>query len=125
PIRSTHLIKSASFVACHQFELLERHDVLECAAPGAVFLLNAPYPGEEIWAHLPLEVQRTILSKRLQVHAIDAQKVAREAGMGGRINTVMQACFFAISGVLPAAEAIARIKEAIQKSYAKRGPEVV
>ncbi len=125
PIRSTHLIRRASFVACHQFELLDRHDVLECAAPGAVFLLNAPCPAEEVWDHLPLEVQTAVLAKGLKVYAIDAQQVAREAGMGGRINTIMQACFFAISGVLPAAEAIARIKDAIEKTYAKRGPEVV
>jgi len=125
PLRSTHLIRSASFVACHQFELLERHDVLETAAPGAVFLLNAPYPPEEVWDHLPREVQEKVLGKGLKLHVIDALKVAREAGMGGRINTIMQACFFAISGVLPASEAIACIKGAIEKTYAKRGPEVI
>src|SRR5262249_56865723 len=125
PLRSTYLIKRASFVACHQFELLERHDVLECAAPGAVLLLNAPYPAEEVWDHLPREVQAAIVEKDLKVYAIDALAVAREAGMGGRINTIMQACFFAISGVLPADEAIARIKESIEKTYTKRGPEVI
>ena len=125
PLRSTHLIRSASFVACHQFELLERHDVLETAAPGAVFLLNAPYAPEEVWDHLPREVQEKVLGKGLKLHVIDALKVAREAGMGGRINTIMQACFFAISGVLPASEAIACIKGAIEKTYAKRGPEVI
>jgi len=125
PLRSTHLIRSASFVACHQFELLERHDVLESAAPGAVFLLNAPYAPDEVWDHLPREVQQTIVDKGLKVYAIDAVRVARDAGMGGRINTIMQACFFAISGVLPADEAIARIKDAVKKTYAKRGPEVI
>jgi len=125
PLRSTHLIRSASFVACHQFELLERHDVLETAAPGAVFLLNAPYAPEEVWDHLPREVQEKVLGKGLKLHVIDALRVAREAGMGGRINTIMQACFFAISGVLPASEAIACIKGAIEKTYAKRGPEVI
>ncbi|HUG52089.1 MAG TPA: pyruvate:ferredoxin (flavodoxin) oxidoreductase [Vicinamibacteria bacterium] len=125
PLRSTHLIRRASFVACHQFELLDRHDVLECAAPGAVLLLNAPYPPDEVWEHLPREVQAGIVEKGLKVHAIDAQKVADEAGLGGRINTIMQACFFAISGVLPPAEAVAHIKEAIEKTYAKRGPEVL
>jgi pyruvate-ferredoxin/flavodoxin oxidoreductase len=125
PLRSTHLIRSASFVACHQFELLERHDVLECAAPGAVFLLNAPHAPDEVWDHLPREVQTAIIDKGLKVYAIDALAVARAAGLGGRINTIMQACFFAISGVLPADEAIACIKDAIRKTYAKRGPEVV
>ena len=125
PIRSTHLIRNASFVACHQFELLERHDVLETAAPGAVFLLNAPYAPDEVWEHLPREVQQKILGQGLKVYVIDAVRVAREAGMGGRINTIMQACFFAISGVLPAEEAIARIKDAIKKTYAKRGPEII
>ena len=125
PLRSTHLIRRASFVACHQFELLERHDVLESAAPGAVFLLNAPYAPDEVWDHLPREVQQEILGKGLKLYVIDAVRVAREAGMGGRINTIMQACFFAISGVLPADEAIARIKDAIKKTYAKRGPEII
>ncbi|HZM52863.1 MAG TPA: pyruvate:ferredoxin (flavodoxin) oxidoreductase, partial [Vicinamibacteria bacterium] len=125
PLRSTHLIRRASFVACHQFELLESHDVLESAAPGAVFLLNAPYAPDEVWDHLPREVQEKVLARGLKLRVIDALKVAREAGMGGRINTIMQACFFAISGVLPASEAIACIKGAIEKTYAKRGPEVI
>ena len=103
----------------------KRSDVLETAAPGAVLLLNAPYAPDELWEHLPREVQQKILGQGLKVYVIDAVRVAREAGMGGRINTIMQACFFAISGVLPADEAIARIKDAIKKTYAKRGPEII
>ncbi len=125
PIRSSYLIKSASFVACHQFELLDQHDVVAMAAPGAVLLLNAPFPAEEVWGHLPREVQQGILEKGLRLYSIDALAVAREAGLGGRINTIMQACFFAISGVLPPEDAIAKIKEAIEKTYGKRGGEVI
>jgi pyruvate-ferredoxin/flavodoxin oxidoreductase len=125
PIRSAYLIKQAGFVACHQFEFIEKIDVLDRAAPGAVFLLNSPYGPEAVWDHLPREAQEVILEKRLRLHVIDAVKVARDAGMGGRINTVMQVCFFALSGVLPREEAIARIKGAIEKTYGKRGAEVV
>jgi pyruvate-ferredoxin/flavodoxin oxidoreductase len=125
PIRSSYLIKRASFVACHQFGFLERYDVLETAAPGSVFLLNAPYSPQEVWGHLPREVQEQILEKGIQLYAIDAYQVARETGMGGRINAIMQTCFFAISGVLPREEAIKRIKEAIEKTYSKKGAEVV
>jgi pyruvate-ferredoxin/flavodoxin oxidoreductase len=125
PIRSTYLVRDAQFVACHQFEFLEKVDVLERAAEGATFLLNAPYPAAEVWDHLPLEVQAQLQEKRLRFFVIDAATVAREAGMGGRINTVMQACFFALAGVLPREEAIARIKQAIEKTYGKRGGEVV
>ncbi|HET8644140.1 MAG TPA: pyruvate:ferredoxin (flavodoxin) oxidoreductase, partial [Vicinamibacteria bacterium] len=125
PIRSTYLVRSAQFVACHQFEFLEKTDVLERAAAGGTFLLNAPYGPDEVWEHLPLEVQQQIQEKRLRFFTIDAVTVAREAGMGGRINTVMQACFFALSGVLPREEAIARIKQAIEKTYGKRGGEVI
>ena len=125
PIRSTYLITQANFVACHQFQFLERMDVLHAAAPGAVFLLNAPVGPEAIWQHLPRTVQQTILDKKLQFYIIDAYSVARETGMGSRINTVMQTCFFAISGVLPREEAIAQIKKAIQKTYGKRGESVV
>ena len=125
PIRSAYLIKQAGFVACHQFEFVDKVDVLERAAPGAVFLLNSPYGPAEVWDHLPREVQEAILEKKLRFFVIDAYKVAREAGMGGRINTVMQVCFFALSGVLPRDEAIARIKGAIEKTYGKRGAEVV
>jgi len=118
-------VRKASFVACHQFEFLERTDVLEAAAPGAVFLLNAPYGPGEVWDQLPREVQESIVGKGLRFFVIDADAVAREAGMAGRINTVMQTCFFALSGVLPREEAIAKIKEAIEKTYGKRGGEVV
>ena len=109
-----------SFVACHQFEFLERVDVLEHAAAGAVFLLNAPYGPDEVWDRLPREVQEQLIDKRLRFYVIDASAVARETGMGGRINTIMQTCFFAISGVLPREEAIAQIKHAIEKTYSKQ-----
>ena len=125
PIRAPYLIHSANFVACHQFHFLEKFDILEHAAPGAVFLLNAPYAPEEVWDRLPREVQEQIVSKGLHLYAIDALKVAKEAGMGGRINTVMQTCFFAVSGVLPREEAIAQIKKAIEKTYGKKGDEIV
>jgi pyruvate-ferredoxin/flavodoxin oxidoreductase len=125
PIRAPYLIRRASFVACHQFGFLDRYDVLGCAAPGAVLLLNSPCAPEEVWERLPREVQDEILEKRIEVHAIDAYKVARETGMGGRINAIMQTCFFAISGVLPRQEAIAKIKQAIEKTYGKKGTEVV
>ncbi|MDR7471014.1 MAG: pyruvate:ferredoxin (flavodoxin) oxidoreductase [Armatimonadota bacterium] len=125
PIRSTYLIRRASFVGCHQWPFMERMDVLQHAAPGAVFLLNAPYGPEEVWDHLPREAQEQIIEKRLQFYVIDALDVARRTGMGGRINTIMQTCFFAISGVLPREEAIAKIKEAIQKTYGSKGEEVV
>jgi pyruvate-ferredoxin/flavodoxin oxidoreductase len=125
PILSTHLIRRANFVACHQFDFLDRFDMLEAAVPGGVFLLNSPYGPEAVWDHLPREVQEQIADKALRFYVIDAYAVAREAGMGGRINTIMQTCFFAISGVLPREEAIAKIKEAIEKTYGKRGAEVV
>ena len=125
PIRSAYLISKARFVACHQFEFLERVDVLEHAVDGAVFLLNAPYAADEVWERLPREVQEQLIDKRIRFYTIDASAVARETGMGGRINTIMQTCFFAISGVLPREEAIAQIKHAIEKTYSKRGAEVV
>jgi pyruvate-ferredoxin/flavodoxin oxidoreductase len=125
PIRSSYLISRANFVACHQFDFLDRYDVLSAAEPGAVFLLNAPGAPAEVWGHLSADVQAQIIAKRLRVYAIDAYDVAREAGMGTRINTIMQVCFFAISGVLPPAEAVARIKSAIRKSYGKRGEAIV
>jgi pyruvate-ferredoxin/flavodoxin oxidoreductase len=125
PIHSTYLINQASFVACHQFVFLERFDVLKAAEPGATFLLNSPYGPEEVWDHIPRTTQEHILQKKLRFFVIDAVKVAREAGMGGRINTVMQTCFFAISGVLPRDEAIAAIKRSIEKTYGKRGEAVV
>ena len=125
PIRSTYLISRATFVACHQFMFLERFDVLREAEPGAVFLVNSPYDADAVWDHFPRTVQRQIIDKRMRVFVIDGNRVAREAGMGGRVNTVMQACFFAISGVLPRDEAIAAIKHAIEKTYGGRGEAVV
>jgi pyruvate-ferredoxin/flavodoxin oxidoreductase len=125
PIRSSYKIRSASFVACHQFQFLERMDVLETAVPGATFLLNSPYGPEEVWDHLPREVQRAIVDKELRFYVIDAQKIADEVGLGARINTVLQTCFFALAGVLERDEAIARIKEAIEKTYGKRGQAVL
>ncbi len=125
PIRSTYLITKANFVACHQFQFLERMDILTAAAPGAVFLLNSPYGPEEVWSHLPRKTQATLISKKLQFYVIDGYAVAREAGMGNRINTIMQTGFFAISGVLPRDEAIEHIKKAIKKTYGKRGDLVV
>jgi pyruvate-ferredoxin/flavodoxin oxidoreductase len=125
PLHAPYLISRADFVACHQFELLERFDVLETARPGAVFLLNSPYPPAELWNHLPEEVQRTILDKKLEVHVVDAHAIAGEHGLGGRINTVMQACFFALSNVLPLEHALDQIERSIEKSYGARGEEIV
>ena len=125
PIRSSYLITQANFVACHQFSFLERIDVLQHAEPGATFLLNSSYGPEEVWRHLPRSLQWQILSKKLRFYVIDAYKVAHETGMGVRINTIMQTCFFAISNVLPREQAIAAIKEAIAKTYGKRGEAVV
>jgi pyruvate-ferredoxin/flavodoxin oxidoreductase len=125
PIRSTYLITKANFVACHQFPFLERMDLLAAAAPGAVFLLNSPYGPEEIWQHLPKTTQDSIIKKKLQFYVIDGYTVARETGMGNRLNTIMQTCFFAISGILPADEAIEQIKKSIKKTYGKRGDAVV
>ncbi len=125
PIRSSYLIEKASFVACHQFSFLERVDVLHLAEPGAVFLLNSPFGPAEVWEHLPRTVQEQIIDKKLRFYVIDAYGVAKENGMGGRINTVMQTCFFALSGALPREEAIAAIKHAIAKTYGKRGEAIV
>ena len=125
PIRSCYLITRANFVACHQFNFLERIDVLRYAEPGAIFLLNSPFGKDEVWDHLPRPVQEDILRKKLQFYVIDGYAVASQTGMGLRINTVMQTCFFAISGVLPRDEAIAAIKKAIKKTYGRRGDLVV
>jgi pyruvate-ferredoxin/flavodoxin oxidoreductase len=125
PIPAPYLIDRANFVACHQFSFLERFDVLKIAEPGATFLLNSPYEPDEVWDHLPRTIQKHIISKKLRFFVIDGYKVAQEAGMGTRINTVMQTCFFAISGILPRDEAIAEIKTAIEKTYGRRGPAIV
>jgi pyruvate-ferredoxin/flavodoxin oxidoreductase len=125
PIHSSYLITQANFVACHQFAFLERINVLKAAEPGATFLLNSPFGPEEVWDRLPRLIQQEIAGKQLKFYVIDGYKVARETGMGARINTVMQTCFFAISNVLPRDQAIAAIKHAISKTYGKRGEEVV
>jgi pyruvate-ferredoxin/flavodoxin oxidoreductase len=125
PIRSTYLITKASFVACHQPFLLETCDVLRDLAKGGTFLLNSPLGPDRLWGRLPENVQRRLIEQRAKFFVIDGNKVARDAGMGGRINTVMQTCFFAISGVLPAQHAIEAIKNSIRKTYARKGDEIV
>src|SRR5512132_2611526 len=125
PIRSAYLITSAKFVACHQFEFVDKIDVLEHAALGAVFLLNAPAAPHGVWERLPREVQQQMIEKGIRFFAIDAYAVAKETGMGSRINTIMQTCYFAISGVLPRDEAIAKIKKAIEKTYGKMGADTI
>ena len=125
PIRSPYQVSAANFIACHQFHFLERTDVLRLATPGATFLLNSPFGPEAVWEHLPRSVQRQIIDKSLRLFVIDASKVAREAGLRNRTNTVLQTCFFAISSVLPRETAIPHIKEAIRKTYSGKGDEVV
>jgi len=125
PIRSSYLVRKAQFVACHQFGLMDRYDVLAYAAEGANVLLNCPGGAGAVWDRLPREAQEQIVEKHLRVHAIDADRVAREAGLSGRINTIMQTCFFAITEILPLDEAIIRIQQSIQKSYGKKGADVL
>ncbi|HOR50503.1 MAG TPA: pyruvate:ferredoxin (flavodoxin) oxidoreductase [Candidatus Hydrogenedentes bacterium] len=125
PIRSTYLITRANFVACHQFSFMEKFDVLRCADEGAVFLLNSIYGPDEVWDHLPKTAQRQIIEKKLKFFIINGFEVAKAAGMGGRINTVMQTCFFYISGVMPQAAAIEAIKTSIKNTYGKRGDTIV
>jgi pyruvate-ferredoxin/flavodoxin oxidoreductase len=125
PIRSTYLIQQANFIAVHQFTFLNSYDVLGSAAPGATLLLNSPHPVTEVWDQLPRPVQEQVISKKIKVYTIDAYAVAKEKQLGNRINTIMQTCFFAISGVLPPDEAISKIKESIRKTYGKRGEAVV
>jgi pyruvate-ferredoxin/flavodoxin oxidoreductase len=125
PIKSTYLIQRANFVAVHQFSFFNQYDVLDAAIEGGTLLINSPYPETEVWDHLPRAVQQTIIDKQLNVYAIEANRVARESQLGNRINTIMQTCFFALSGVLPRDEAIIKIKEFIRKSYGKRGEPVV
>ena len=124
-IRSTYLVEAADIVACHQFGLLDRFDVLEQAKPGGIFLLNAPYPVDEVWQHLPSVIRTEIVERQLRVFLIDAARVARELGMPGRINTVMQPCFFALAGVLDRDRSIAAIKHSIEKTYGRRGRVIV
>ena len=124
-INSTYEIQEANFVACHQFNFMEKVDVLDIAAEGATFLLNSPYGPEEVWDHLTADSQQTIIDKKLKFYVVDAVAVARAAGLGGRVNTVLQTCFFALANVLPQAEAIAAIKAGIKKAYGKRGQVVI
>jgi len=125
PIRSTYQIERAEFVAVHHFDLLARQDVLARAAPGGRLLLNAPHAPEALWSQLPREVQEQVIAKHLELWAIDADRVAKQVGLPGRINSVMQPCFFALSGVLPREAALAAIRRSIEKRYTKRGPAVV
>ncbi len=124
-IHSTYLVSEANFIGCHQFVFLEKYDVLAAAVEGATFLLNSPYPLEETWDKIPKKVQQQIIDKKLKMYVIDAYTVAKETGMGARINTIMQTCFFAISGILPRDEAIAKIKGTIEKTYGVKGEEIV
>ncbi len=125
PIRSAYLVDKADFIACHVWAFVERYRTLSAAVPGATFLLNAPFPADEVWDRLPVETQQKIIDLKLKVYAINAYEVAKETGMGGRINTIMQTCFFYLSNILPQDEAIAAIKGAIKKTYSKRGDKVV
>ncbi|MEX0985513.1 MAG: pyruvate:ferredoxin (flavodoxin) oxidoreductase, partial [Actinomycetota bacterium] len=125
PIRSTYLIQRAGFVACHSFDRLLRTDVLSLAEPGATFLLNSPYAPDQVWDHLPSEVQEQIIEKALRLHVVDAYVIAESSGLGTRINTVMQTCFFALTDVMPIADAVDAIKDAIVKTYGSRGETVL
>lgn len=125
PIQSTYLINSANFIACHHFNYLTKYDILKDAEHGATFLLNAPFSKDEVWDHLPQKIQEEIIHKHLKFYSINAYAVAKEAGMGNRINTILQTCFFAISNILPKDDAIAKIKEAIYETYWKKGELLV
>ena len=125
PIRSSYLVSKANFVACHQWIFLERYDMLSALVPGGVFLLNSPFSKDEVWEHLPRAVQEQLIAKKAKVYVIDAYQVARDTGMGSRMNTIMQTCFFAISKVLPRDEAIEAIRQSIRDTYGKKGEEIV
>ncbi|MCX6138499.1 MAG: pyruvate:ferredoxin (flavodoxin) oxidoreductase [Ignavibacteriales bacterium] len=125
PIHSTYLISQANFVACHMWGFLEKFDILKDSIEGGVFLLNSPYSKDEVWGKLPRIVQERIINKKLKFYTIDGNDVAQKTGMGGRVNTIMQTCFFAISGVLPKEEAIAAIKQSIKKTYGRKGEDIV
>ena len=125
PIFSSYFVNQADFVACHQFSFLERFNMLQRAVPGATFLLNSPFSKDEVWDQLPREVQQQLIDKKIKFYVIDAVEIATKTGMGGRINTIMQTCFFAISGVLPREEAIKAIEKSIEKTYARKGADVV
>src|SRR5262249_40059089 len=124
-IHSPYLIQRASFIAVHQFNFLERYPILDNALEGATLLLNSPFEADEVWDRLPRSVQEAIIVKKIKVYSINAYAVAKEKQLGNRINTIMQTCFFAISGVLPREEAIDKIKDSIKKTYGKRGEPVV
>ena len=125
PIRSTYLVSQANFVACHQWIFLERYDMLSALTPGGVFLLNSPYGPDEVWQKLPREVQEQLIGKQAKLFVIDAYKVARDTGMGARMNTILQVCFFAISKVLPREQAIDAIRQSIRDTYGRKGEEIV
>ncbi len=125
PIRSSYLVSRANFVACHQWIFLERYDMLSALVPGGTFLLNSPFGADEVWDHLPRTVQEQIIAKRAKFYVIDAYQVARDTGMGSRMNTILQVCFFAISAVLPADQAIEAIRKSIRDTYGRKGEEIV
>jgi pyruvate-ferredoxin/flavodoxin oxidoreductase len=125
PIRSSYLVSKANFIACHQWIFLERYDMLSALVPGGTFLLNSPFSAEETWSHLPRPVQEQIIAKKAKVYVIDAYSVARDTGMGSRMNTILQVCFFAISKVLPREEAIESIRQSIRDTYGRKGEEIV
>jgi pyruvate-ferredoxin/flavodoxin oxidoreductase len=125
PIRSTYTIEEADFVACHQFGLLEKLRVLDSAKRGCTFLLNSPYPANEVWDRLPRETQEQLIEREAEFWVIDAYAIARELGLGNRINTIMQPCFFKLSGLLPEDEALQRVKESVEEAYGRRGPAIV
>ncbi len=125
PIKGSYLVHRANFVACHQFQFLERIDMLSVAEPGATFLLNSPYGSNEVWDHLPIEVQQQILDKKLKFYVVDGYKVARDTHMGVRINTIMQTCFFQLAKILPPDQVITEIKAMIKQSYGKKGGEKI
>jgi pyruvate-ferredoxin/flavodoxin oxidoreductase len=125
PIRSTYLVSKANFVACHQWIFLERYDMLGGLVPGGTFLLNSPYGPDEVWDKLPREVQEQLITKKARFFVIDGYSVARDTGMGSRMNTILQACFFAISKVLPREEAIEAIRQSIRDTYGRKGEEIV
>jgi pyruvate-ferredoxin/flavodoxin oxidoreductase len=125
PIHSTYLVDRANFVACHQWFFLEKFDVLKAAVPGATFLLNSIFGPDKVWDELPRHIQQQLIDKKIRFYVIDGYKVAQETGMGARVNTIMQTCFFAISGVLPREEAIAAIKHSIKKTYGRKGDQIV
>src|SRR5207302_2210958 len=125
PIKSSYLVSKANFVACHQWIFLERYDMLSSLVDGGVFLLSSPFGKDEVWEHLPREVQSQLIAKKARFYVIDAYQVARDTGMGSRMNTIMQVCFFAISKVLPRDEAIEAIRESIRHTYGRKGEDIV